>query len=403
MPIATNSLPDVNIPTVNGDADTWGQILIDYFTALDSKIHDLQTRITTAETQLGSSSTVGSVSYANDRVTNINTHAQNAGLVAADLLTGTNTTILPDPFSGNHTMMTSFPYFTGSGEILDGVTPPTTESEINAFGFQSFAQALLNYCTNTIQPKVSQAEADLLQARIDTCKAKKFIDAREAGGVTQKIIGAASSYFWTNPDNGSGSGSYIQKAIYQVATTSSGNADYSYSGGLLTVAYSLVSDPVYPYGNTSSTNLQAHNRFTSNGYLTSGSFVNVYANFVDISGFSVGSTVNLMGFYSPPGNPFFSNGNVGIVGMQIQNATMQIKWQSTGLIVKIQYVPTGSSTQAQVNAVSPNVLGPISTVGSFTIGLSKHTIAEQTIYTTPDVSSCDTSPGGPYYATGSYS
>lgn len=365
MPIATNSLSDVNIPTVNGDADTWGQILIDYFTALDTKIHDLQTRITTAETQLGSTSTVGSVSYANDRVTNINTHAQNAGLVSADLLTGTNTTILPDPFSGNHTMTTSFPYFTGSGEILDGVTPPTTESEINAFGFQSFAQALLNYCTNTIQPKVSQAEADLLQARIDTCKAKKYIDARLAGGtVTRSFTG--NSFGFTNYKK-----IHVSTTVrrYEALSTSA----TSHTGGSFT-------GTTVPSYHEQYMPMSAGNSLTLLLYSQHGS--NIAATYPNLGDTWQSCEVEVDEQLMPA--------SAGLLTATI------LRYSENPLTfqVTLNYTPSlASGTTAGFLSSTNNA-----TNGFFTINNNQNIL----VYTTPDVSSCDTSPGGPYYATGTY-
>ena len=334
--------------------------------------------------------------------------ANSPALVASNVLTGTETNIItsPDQFSGDRSTTSSFPAVPNASgttaNVLSALSPPTTEAEILAFDYVAFYNALAPVVAD-LTTRVSQIEADIASARVNVCKAKAYIDAYNAGGTTVKVLGNAATYFWTNPDNGSSSGSYLQKAYYTVSQTSAGFAGYSYNNGLLNITYALVSDPVYPYGNSASTNLQAHNRFTSNGYLTSGSFQNVYANFVDLSGFSVGSTINLIGHYNPPGNPFFSNGNVGAVGMQIQNATMQIKWLSNGLIVSIQYVPTGSSTQSQVNSVNAITLAPTISGGTFTLGLSQHTIAEQTIYGTPNVSSCDSSPGGPHFTSGSYS
>jgi hypothetical protein len=401
MPISLTTYTDLEIPTPNGDPTTYGVIINQFFESLTTKIAALATRISAAEASLGDTSTANTILYNITQVTNINSLLQADGVTSDKLLTGTSTTLLPDPYSGNYSTTSTFPAFTGTGEALENIDPPETESEILNFDYVAFRNAL-DGILSIISTRVAQTEADILQARIDVCKAKAYIDAYNAGGTTVKVLGNVATYFWVNPDNGASSGSYLQKAIYTISQTSAGFAGYSYTNGLLTATYALVSDPVYPYGTSASTNLQAHNRFTSNGYLTSGSFVNIYANFVDLSGFSVGTTINLIGHYSPLQNPFFTNGSVGTVGMQIQNATMQIKWLSNGLILSAQYVPTGSSTQSQVNGVSASSLAPTIIGGTVEIGMSQHTIAEQTIYGTPDVSYCDTNPGGPHFTSGSY-
>lgn len=401
MPISLTTYTDLEIPTPNGDPTTYGVIINQFFEDLTTKIAALATRISAAEASLGDTSTANTILYNIAQVTNINSLLQADGVTSDKLLTGTSTTLLPDPYSGNYTTTSTFPAFTGTGEALENIDPPETESEILNFDYVAFRNAL-DGILSIISTRVAQTEADILQARIDVCKAKAYIDSYNAGGTTVKVLGSAVTYYWTNPANGSSSGSYLQKAFYEVGLTSVGNPDYIYNNGLLSIFYKLVSDPVYPYGNNASTNLQAHNRFVSNGYMTSGVWVNIYANFLDVSSFSVGTTVNLLGYYSPTDSPFLSYGTVGTTQLQIQNATLQVIWQSGGLVFQVQYVPRGSSTQAQVNAITPSILAPTINGGTIRIGLSQHQIQEQTIYGTPDVSYCDTNPGGPHFTSGSY-
>ena len=383
MPTPSSHYTDLEYATVNQDGDTWGGITNNYINGLLTKLRDLEDRVIIAEGQLTT------INASVDPVNKMNTTLASA-LQGKAVLSGTTTTLSPDPYSGNYTTATTWPAY-GAAELAS-ISVPTTLSEVQNFSYQNFANALSPILT-AIEAKVTQATADVSAARIDICKTKKLLDVFNAGGTVSKTFGAAASYFWTNPDNGSSSGSFIQQARYQFST-------HSYSNGLLTVTYNLMADPIYPYGNTASTNLQAHNRFTSNNYLTSGSFVNVYATFqgLALAAISTGTTISLIGHINQSTNPFFTNGNVGTVSMQIQNATLQVKWLSSSLVFQVQYVPPSGSgtTQAQVNAVNPTSLF---TSGSFTIGLTQHTVSEQTTFTTPDVSSCDTSPGGPHFIT----
>ena len=394
MPTPSSHYSDLEYATVNQDGDTWGGITNNYINGLLTKLRDLEDRVIVAEGQLTT------INASVDPVNKMNTTLASA-LQGKAVLSGTTTTLSPDPYSGNYSTATTWPAY-GSAELAS-ISVPTSLSEVQNFSYENFANALSPILT-AIEAKVTQATADVSAARIDICKTKKLLDAFNAGGTVTKTLGGSPSYSWTNPDNGSNGSSFVAQASYLVAQTSVGNPDFSYSNGLLTVAFSLLSDPHNPYGTGNhSTNLQAHNRLVSNGYLTSGSFVNVHANFVGdfISSFATNSTIILIGHYSFGGtNPFFTNGSVGTVSMQIQNATLQIKWLSGGLVMKAQYVPTMNATQAQVNNVSAASLAPvINGSGHITIGLSQHTISEQINFTTPDVSSCDTNPGGPHFIT----
>ncbi len=411
MPTTSQYFSDLQLPTIFGDETTYGGILNSFMDGLATKIADLNTRLATATTQLGDNSTSGSLLYGINQLNTLNAQvaANSPALIPSNVLTGTETNIItsPDQFSGDRSTTSSFPAVPNASgttaNVLSALSPPTTEAEVSAFDYLAFYNALAPVVAD-LTTRVSQVEADIASARVNICKAKKYTDAKQAGGTVTKVLGSVSSYYWTNPDNGSSSGSYLANASYSVAQNSLGNPDYTYNNGLLTVAFSLRGDPHYPYGNTTSTNLQAHNRLVSNGYLTSGSFVDVYAYFVGnfLSSFATNATIRIIGLYSSSDNPFFTNGAVGTVTMQIENALTQISWASNGIIMKAQYVPTGFSTQTQVNNVSAALLAPVINGGYITIGLSKHTIAEQINYTTPDVSSCDSSPGGPHYTTGSY-
>jgi hypothetical protein len=397
MPISLTTYTDLEIPTPNGDPTTYGVIINQFFEDLTTKIADLATRISAAEASLGDTSTANTILYNIAQVTNINSLLQADGVTSDKLLTGTSTTLLPDPYSGNYTTTSTFPAFTGTGEALENIDPPETESEILNFDFVAFRNAL-NGILNIISTRVAQTEADILQARIDVCKAKAYIDAYNAGGTTEKYYGTPTTYYWTNPDNGSSSGSYLAKADYTIGLTSVGNKDFTYNNGLLTVIYNLVSDPVYPYGNNASTNLQAHNRLTSNGYLTSNTYKTCYSKYKSPSDWNVGDEVILTDYQITIGTPIRDRTNYGNVYAVFDGAIVQIRWISNGLYFKIQLVPGGAQSQSQVNAIN---IDPF-LITNLTLGLTKHSVAEQTIYGTPDVSYCETTPGGPHFTSGSY-
>ena len=185
MPTTSSYYSDLEYPTVNEDGSTYGTLINTYLNDLLGKLATISTRVTNAQAQLGSiNSGVNAVDQIN------NTLAGSIGSSA--LLPSTGTTLLPDPYSGTYTKTTTWPAFTSE---LSSYSPPTTQSEVESFDYQGFANALTTE-VNRINATVTQAEADILAAQKDTCRAKKYIDTFQNDGVTSKtaVLRSGSAY-----------------------------------------------------------------------------------------------------------------------------------------------------------------------------------------------------------------
>ena len=260
MPISLTNYTDLSVPTPNGDGTTYGTIIVQWFEDLTTKIDALTTRISDAQTQLGSTTTVDSILYNINQVNTINALLEADGVTSDKVLTGTARTLLPDPL-GSYTNATTFPAFTGTGEALNGITPPTTEAEVLAFDYAAFATAL-NGILSTIATRVAQTEADIASARVNICKAKKYTDAKQAGGTTVRT--SETVFFTVN-----GISQFVNIANYDHHSS-------SYSSGNLTVNYTLnASTNGLTAGQTAAA---AHQTFITQGMLANGSATTVYAN-----------------------------------------------------------------------------------------------------------------------------
>ena len=162
MPQSSLYYTDLELPTLNADGSTYGQILNDYVQGLETKLKDLSDRINAAG--VGSTSTLAQI----DR----------------DIAqTNTNTSgILPDPYSGDYTTVSTWPAFNTELTAL-GLSPPETASEIETFfssgDFTSFAN-FLNEKVDALDIIVTQAESDLSSALYDTCATSTILSARTA-------------------------------------------------------------------------------------------------------------------------------------------------------------------------------------------------------------------------------
>jgi len=162
MPQASAYYTDLELPTVNGDNTTYGDILLTYFQGLETKLKNLSDRVNAAG--VGSSSTLAQI---NRDIAQTNTNTSG---------------ILPDPYSGNYSTVSTWPAYNTELTAL-GISPPETASEIETFFSSGNATILLNYLTGKLDALdiiVSQAESDLSSALQDTCATKTILDARTA-------------------------------------------------------------------------------------------------------------------------------------------------------------------------------------------------------------------------------
>jgi len=348
MPPATTSYSDLQTPTVNDDGNTYGVIINQFFEDLTGKIFALAAQITSAQTDLGDTNTVNTILYNINQLNAINTLLVSDGVTSDKLRTGTTVQLHPDPYGGSHTPTSSWPAYTGSGEVLASISVPTTESEILNFDYQAFKTAL-DSIVSTISARISQAQADITAARVDICKTKKYTDAKQAGGVTER--------YWTT------SGSVVVSMT--MTTAASGNAGTGAS---------------FFFGVGGSTlNISRWLSLLTAGYATDQA-TTTYWNWRG------GAPT-----YTPPVNNYNVNDTVLAVYIDfLMHGNLTISYDTQGLV---NGMITGSWYGNQ----------SFSAGNGFTVTFSTLRLQERIIYTVPDVSTCDTDPGGPHYISGSYS
>ena len=350
MPTTSSYYSDLEYPTVNEDGTTYGGIINTYINELLNKLYTVSQRVTNAQSQLNS------INQGVNAVDIINTTL--AGAIGSNpLLTGTNTTLLPDPYSGTYTKTTTWPAYASSFSGYGGgaIAVPTTVSEINSFDFEGYKNVLLAELAR-IEAVVTQAEADILAAQQDTCRTKKIIEAYQTGGTTQKA--SETVFFQVN-------------GITQFQNTV--NYDYhssSFSNGVMTVNYTVNSSTNGVVGGQ--TAAEAHQTFVTEGMLSNGSASTIYVSDAGPQATLSVNTVYMALYYS--GFPLFP--------LASGSTSYQVTWY-----------PTSSTYQLTVSAPSPFSIWNSNATG---FGIRKRRIIEETVYPTPDFSSC-TSPSPPYF------
>ena len=352
MPTTSSYYSDLEYPTVNEDGTTYGGIINTYINELLAKLYAVSQRVTTAQSQLNS------INQGVNAVDIINTTL--AGAIGSNpLLTGTGTTLLPDPYSGTYTKTTTWPAYASSFSGYGGgaIAVPTTVSEINSFDFEGYKNVLLAELAR-IEAVVDQAEADILTAQQDTCRTKKIIEAYQTGGTTVKN----SEFVYFTID---GITQFVLNPWYNCVSS-------SYSNGILTVNYTL--DTTTTNGVVGGlTPAEAHQEFVTQGILSNGSATTVWRNEDAARAVtSVGSTY----IY-----------DYGVDLSMIQSNSVSVTWYA--------YSSSQSSTAINLVVSGPSVFTSWNSRIS-TLGLAKRRVIEETVYPTPDFSSC-TSPSPPYF------
>lgn len=349
MPISLTNYTDLSIPTPNGDGTTYGTIINQWFEDLTTKIDALTTRISDAQTQLGSTTTVGSILYNINQVNTINALLEADGVTSDKVLTGTPRTLLPDPL-GSYTNATTFPAFTGSGEALNGITPPTTEAEVLSFDYAAFATAL-NGILSTIATRVAQTEADIASARVNICKTKKYTNARQGGGTVERYWSVSNIITVRFTYNGTTLvGSTGDSVTFSIGVSGSSQNFANFYPGLTNAGYA--------------TDQQSRTYYNTAG----GADYTV----PDVNSYNIGDSLTVVNV------GFFQSGNVSFL------------FDSLGF----------SNGQWTGNWIQPYTL---SQYANFDVPFSTYTLSQRTVYSVTGLSECDTNPGGPHFTSGSYS
>jgi len=193
---------DLQLPTLNGDGTSYGTVLNTYIQGLETKLKNLSDRVNAAG--VGSSSTLAQIDRDLAQVT-VNTSG-----------------ILPDPYSGNYSTVSTWPAYNTELTAL-GISPPETASEIETFFSSGDFTTFVNYLNGKLDALdiiVTQAESDLSSALEDTCATKTILDARTAA----QSSGAKSTRL---VDGGSIGNSPLITKFTKVPTSIGGNIDES--------------------------------------------------------------------------------------------------------------------------------------------------------------------------------
>jgi len=175
MPFNSSIYTDLQLPTLNSDNSTYGQIINDYFQGLENKLKAISDRINAAG--VGDSSTLAQI---NSDIAEVNSNISG---------------ILPDPYSGNYTTLSSWPSYNAELTAL-GLSPPETASEIESFFAGSDITSFVNFLDgklDDINDILDQVDLDIAASEVDVCKANIYSAAvTSPSSITYRTISTYS-------------------------------------------------------------------------------------------------------------------------------------------------------------------------------------------------------------------
>ena len=175
MPFNSSIYTDLELPTLNSDNSTYGQIINDYFQGLENKLQAISDRINAAG--VGDSSTLAQI---NSDIAEVNSNISG---------------ILPDPYSGNYTTVSSWPSYNTELTAL-GLSPPETASEIESFFGGSAITSFVNFLDgklDDINDILDQVDLDIAASEVDVCKANIYSAAvTSPSSITYRTISTYS-------------------------------------------------------------------------------------------------------------------------------------------------------------------------------------------------------------------
>jgi len=175
MPFNSSIYTDLQLPTLNSDNSTYGQIINDYFQGLENKLKAISDRINAAG--VGDSSTLAQI---NSDIAEVNSNISG---------------ILPDPYSGNYSTVSSWPSYNTELTAL-GLSPPETSSEIESFFAGSDITSFVNFLDgklDDINDILDQVDLDIAASEVDVCKANIYSAAvTSPSSITYRTISTYS-------------------------------------------------------------------------------------------------------------------------------------------------------------------------------------------------------------------
>ena len=173
MPQSSSPYTDLILPTLKQDNSTYGTIINTYFQALETKLKTISDRVNAAG--VGDSSTLSQI---------------NSDIEG----------ILPDPYSGDYSTVSTWPFYNTELTAL-GLSPPQTASEILAFFNGSDITTFVNFLDgklDAIDAILTVAESDLETAQLTTCHVDKILDAVNPTTTTHGTITLTSWQYVTD-------------------------------------------------------------------------------------------------------------------------------------------------------------------------------------------------------------
>jgi hypothetical protein len=175
MPFNSSIYTDLELPSLNQDNSTYGTIINTYFQALETKLKAISDRINAAG--VGDSSTLAQI---NSDITEVNSNISG---------------ILPDPYSGNYTTLSSWPSYNTELAAL-GLSPPETASEVESFFAGSDITSFVNFLDgklDDINDILDQVDLDIAASEVDVCKANIYSAAvTSPSSITYRTISTYS-------------------------------------------------------------------------------------------------------------------------------------------------------------------------------------------------------------------
>jgi len=152
-----------DIPTVGSDSTTYGTIINQFVESLSAKLKTVSDKINAAG--VGASSTLAQV---NRNIAQVNAINSRLPVGVSDLL--------PDPYSGATTPVSTWPYLNTELQA-EGFSPPTTAQEVLDFDYSGFA-TYLNTRFDSLSARIVGLDAPITIADSSTlvCETNKILE-----------------------------------------------------------------------------------------------------------------------------------------------------------------------------------------------------------------------------------
>jgi hypothetical protein len=151
------------IPTVGSDSNTYGTLINQFVENLSAKLKTVSDKINTAG--VGASSTLAQI---NRNIAQVNATNSRLPVGVADLL--------PDPYSGATTPVSTWPYLNTELQA-EGFSPPTTAQEVLDFDYSGFA-TYLNTRFDSLSARILGLDAPITISDSSTlvCETNAILD-----------------------------------------------------------------------------------------------------------------------------------------------------------------------------------------------------------------------------------